>query len=233
MKRIAFWSRDHIIAARILIAFCHILIFCLACYIGTGINKNNLLIPPCIFWLFTALFIVINVAFSKSYSSYSFNTKKILDGLIFLCAFVIMVSFANQKRTVNVTFYNSLHGSFSGKNSKASESVNKPTLRELRKQLKELKRLLKADRASAGGILLAVFVASLLWIFLAAASCSLSCSGQGGLAVLVLLSGITGIFFLCRFILKATRKKNKGVSNPKPGFTKQGYYSSKSANLTT
>ncbi|MCW3107347.1 MAG: hypothetical protein JWQ09_1853 [Segetibacter sp.] len=218
MKRIAFWSRDHKIAARILIAICHIIIFFLACYVGIGLKENNFFLSPLVFWIFTILSILITILFSKPYASFSFSKKKVLDGLILLSSFIMIVSFTNQKNVTLFTSYKTLQGSFSEKNTNVSEPKSKPSIKELKKQLKELKRMVKRDEASAGGIILAILLGAGLSALILAGACSLSCDGNGGLAVLVLLGGLTAVFFICRLIIKGTRKKdqNSYTSSLKP-----------------
>ncbi len=215
MKTIALWSRDHIMAARILIAVCHILMSCLALYMGRELQKNYVLISPTVFWFFIALFLIITTLFSKSYTTFRFYKRKLLDGLILLCSFIIMVSFANQNRSGSFLFYQSLQGSFVGKKAKISKIQTKPSIKELKKQLKELRKAVKkGEGASAGGIILAILAAAGLGLLLASAACSLSCNGHDALAIFLLIGGVTAIFFICRLIIRATEKK--GTVSIKP-----------------
>jgi hypothetical protein len=215
MKSIALWSRDHIIAARTLIVVCRVIMFCLAWYIGSEFQKNHILIAPSVFWLFSTLFLIITFLFSNSYSSFRFYKRKLLDGLIVVCSCMMVISLANQKSDHCFNFYEPLQGSFAEKKVKASEIPSKPSVRALRKQLKALKMMTKkGGGASAGGVALAILAAVALGMLLAAAACSLSCNGQDGLAILLLIGGITAIFFICRLIIRATRKKDVVSVNP-------------------
>jgi hypothetical protein len=213
MKNIAFWSRDHKTTARLLTAVCHIIIFCAACYIGIGLKENNLSIPPLVFWIFAAIFILINIVFSKPYTSFAFYKKKLFDAIILVTCFIMIVGFANQKNIGSFTSYNTLQGSFLKKHAKVSEPTSKPSIREIKKQWKELRKLTKGEGASAGGIVLAILVAAILGSLVMAVSCSLACNGQNALAVFTILGGITAIFFICRLILRSTRNRIKDTPN--------------------
>lgn len=218
MKNIAFWSRDHKMAARLLIAVCQILIICLGCYVGIGLAKSAFFIFPAVFYIFTGLFITINLLFSTRYKSYSFNRKKMLDGLVLLCSFVMIISLSNQQNISRVTLYKSIIGSFDQKKVSNAEPAGRLSFKVARKQLKELRRIVKQERPSAGLVLLAVISGILLSLLVASVSCSLACDGQDGLAILVLLAGLPAIFFLCRAILRSNKKKLKqqNVETPAP-----------------
>ncbi len=208
MKTIALWSRDNIIIARILIAFCHVLMSCLALYIGTEVQKGLIFISPTFLLLLVALFLIISALFSKSYPSFRFYKRKLLDASILLCSFIIMVCIANQNRTGSSLSYNSLHGSFAEKEVKASDISTKPSIKELKKQLKELRMTLKkGEGASIGGIILAILAAIGLGFLLVAAACSVACNGQDALAIFLFVGGVTAIFFISRLIIRATKKK--------------------------
>lgn len=216
MKIIALWSRDHKYLARVLIGFCHITIFVLAFYVGLSLQKNEIFIPHSILWVSTAFFIFISIVFSKLYKSFLFTRRKILDGAILFCSFIMVVSFANEKNIADITSFGTTKGSF--EEIKPGDKGHKPSLRELRKQYKEFKKAIKEGRASAGGVLLAILTAAFLGTLVASASCSLACNGHDALAVIVLIGGIAGIFFVCSLIIKGTRRRQLDslkLSNPK------------------
>jgi uncharacterized membrane protein YbhN (UPF0104 family) len=216
MRAIALWSRHHILAARALIGISHIIIFCLAYYVGAELQKNSIFISPTVFWLFGALFLVVNFSFSSSYASFSFYKRKLLDGLILVSSFIMIVSFANHDKGHYFIFYKTVRGSFTEKKNKPGENKPIASVKELKKQLKELRAMAKkGGGASAGGIVLAILVAAGLGILLSGAVCSLSCNGHDALAVMLLIGGVTAIFFICKLILSGTRKKDS--INMKPG----------------
>jgi hypothetical protein len=208
MKSLAYWSRDHKNTARLLIAVCHVMIAGLALYIGTSLKALQLNIPASVFWIAISVFIAVTFLFSKSYKTFSFYARKKLDAVILLSGFVIMVAFSNQKSVEHFVSYNSLHGSFVSKEVEPSKVGSaKPSLKDLKKQLKELRKIARNNNASGGGIALAILTAVLLGYLLLIAVCSLSCSGQDALAVIVLIGGIAGIFFLCKLIIQTTKRK--------------------------
>jgi len=63
--------------------------------------------------------------------------------------------------------------------------------------------------ASAGAIILAVFVGLLVLMGSLTAACGLACNGTGAAAILVALLGVFGAFLLIRLIVKgSTRRRN-------------------------
>jgi threonine/homoserine/homoserine lactone efflux protein len=177
--------------------------------VGKGLNQNNIIFSPIVFWAALLIICVVMLAFSKPYYFFSFYKKKRYDALVLLLSFVMMVAFANEKSTKYFISYNGLQSSFPTEKLVTTTTTNKssrPSFKDLKRQFKELKKVAKSDRASTGGIIGAVLVAVLLTPLVAAASCSLECNGQGALAILVLLGGFTAIFLICWAILKISKK---------------------------
>jgi F0F1-type ATP synthase assembly protein I len=94
---------------------------------------------------------------------------------------------------------------------------------------KERKKLLKtqvraihrsaelSDGGKAALIVLSILVAVALVIGIGALSCSISCGGSEGLAIIVFILGITGVAFLLVYVIKRiTGKKKKDIKNPEP-----------------
>lgn len=204
MKTIALWSRNHKTSARILIGLCHIIIFCLALYVGIGLKQNNFIMYPWLFIVFVGIYLLMKLLFSKKYSLLPFFKRKVLSGFVVLTSFMLVVSFSNQNDPFQYSTYNSLHGSF---DTEKKAKVVKTNIKELKKQFKEFKKSVKEGKVTVVGVLLAILAAGILGYFVAAASCSLACNGQDALAILVLLGGLTAIFFICKLIIKATSKK--------------------------
>ena len=215
MKSIARWSSINIIAARFLIGFCHIFILVLGCYVGIALQLYEVVIPAQLFWIFASLFaLTFLVSYKIGYFKISFYKRKIFDFAVLLCSFIMIISLANQKTPASFTSYNYVQASFTNP---LPVSGSKPSIKELKKQFKELKTILKRDRPTAGAVIGAILIGLLLAGVVASASCSLACNGQDGLAVLVLLAGLTGIFFVVKLLLRTKKSPPKtSTENAKP-----------------
>ncbi|RYG00739.1 MAG: hypothetical protein EOO07_35060 [Chitinophagaceae bacterium] len=207
MRAVAVWSGKHIVAARILIAVCHVFIGCSACFVGGALNKYNISIPAQFFWLSLIFFIVILFIKRKSYSSkISLSKRKLWGGLILISSFVMISSSANQKVTSHFSLYNSLQGSFAETKVLPTEKVTRPSYKEVRKQFKELRIAMREGRASAGVIVVVILLSILLGFLLLAASCSLACNGQEVLAYILLFGGLAAIFFIGRLLIRSSKR---------------------------
>ena len=209
MKSIARWSHKNILAARIIIVISHILITCIACYVGIALQANRQFIPPQFVWIFGGLFgLTFLISKKVGYHRISFYKRKGLDFAVVFLSFLMIAAFANQKSCFHITSYSSVQGSVS---KVVVNPISKPSAKELRKQFRELKMMLKQNRPTAGAIIGAVLVGLFLISLVAILSCSLACNAQEGLAVLVLLAGLTGVFFVVKLLLKPKKKLNKKV----------------------
>jgi hypothetical protein len=210
LKTIANWSRQHFIAARIIIALSHTIIGICATYIGIQLKKNNVFFPTQLFWFFLILFFAVSIYHQQFYSfRLPFYKRKFLDLVILLSGFMMIITTSNQPDTNHLNFYTTLKGSFAERKANALVPVIKPNGKEVRKQWKELKKEMKAGGASGGSIAIAVVVGLILIALVASASCSLACNNQGALSIIVLLGGLAGIFFIMKAIIKSsTRHRN-------------------------
>jgi hypothetical protein len=211
MKLIALWSSKHLSAARMIIAFCHISLACLACFVGISLQEYDVLLSVEMFWIasgvFGAIFIICN---RMGYRSISFYKRKTLDVTVIICSFIMITVLSNQKNVTQLSTFPSATGSFP---THLSAPVKQPTFKDFRKQWKELKSLVKKNKPSAGAIIGAILLGLLLTALVASASCSLACNGQDALALIVLLGGLTGIFFLIRLLLRPKQQPKSSTTN--------------------
>lgn len=214
MKTIARWSSHHIIASRLLIAICHIGIACLASYVGISLLHSGLHIPVPIFWISIIIFLSILLTYkTPTYKNLSFYRKKLVDISVAACSFIVITASANQPTTSHFIFYSQLSGALPEK----VEPQKKMSIKELKRQWKEIKMLAKKEGASAGRIGIAVLVGLLLIMLVASASCSASCNGQGALAAIILIGGLAGVFLIVRAIIRGGRRRNNNPSvQPSP-----------------
>lgn len=209
MKLIAKWGSHNKRAAQIIIALSHLLIAILACYVGIGLQSKNISLPVEVFWTTTTAAIFLFFIFrNATYRRLPFSRRKMADLLLGLCSFIMIASSANQPTTSHFVIYTSLHGALPEK----VEPVKKASIKELKKQWKEIKTMVKREGASGTRIALAVLAGLLLLYVVAALACSASCNGQDALAVIVLIGGIAGIFFVVRAILRGGRRSQKKQS---------------------
>jgi Kef-type K+ transport system membrane component KefB len=209
MKSIARWSSKHVFAARIVIAICHILIAGIAYFVGTALELYDKIIPIELFFLSAFAFaIIFFIVEQVGYKRISFYKRKVLDFAIILCSFVMMMALANHKTPTHFTTYPQVQGSFS---KVQTDPIAKPSVKELKKQFKDLRQNIKKEKPSAGAVVGAILIGLLLgWIVLSAA-CSLSCNGQDGLAAFVAVGGVVVIFFVLKLILKSGQRRRKDV----------------------
>ena len=116
------------------------------------------------------------------------------------------MALSNQKSPEHFATYTQVQGSFS---KGETDPVVKPSAREIKKQLKELRQFIKKEKPSIGAVIGAIIVGLFLAGLVLSAACSLSCNGHDGLAALVAVGGLVAIFFIMKLILKPRRRPQK------------------------
>jgi len=245
MRKLSLWARHHRWKARIVIITSQILLAWLAYITGNGLRNLNIIVPGPLLYILLLLFMVIAFAYphrskEKDGKRYSFTYRKTLDSLAALCSFCILCC-ANNRQEI---FFPGLQAT---NNSVSPEKKSGPTAQEIlaslshrdkstltrseKKVLKkefrsELKKYVnakirkdptRADQALL--IILAIIVALGLLYLVAAAACSLSCSGADAAAALVAIVGTVGIIWLLVIIIKniVRRKGPDPVPAPPAG----------------
>jgi hypothetical protein len=170
----------------------------------------------------------------------TYNLRKTCDVVLICTTFFMFMYFGNRQVTPfsSSVFSASAINSFSlpKDSSKAYKSLEdfreslkdengKPLkLKERKKLLKQQIKAIKKDKTISDGgkvglIILCVLLALVLAYGVAALSCSLSCSGSEGAAVVVAILGLAGIalltFFLIRGIVRKSRKEKEKELNDK------------------
>jgi Ca2+/Na+ antiporter len=198
-----------------MIGLSHIIIGICACYIGVQLNKNNILIPVQVFWFLLMLFFAISILHQQLYPArLSFFRKKLFYLVILLTGFIMTITTSNRPDTNHLSMYSTLQGSFAEKKESVPVPVTKLTGKEVRKHLKELKKEMRATGASGGAIAISVVVGLILIVLVASLACTLACNNQGALAIIVLLGGLAGVFFIMKAIIRSSTRRRNEVQVP-------------------
>jgi hypothetical protein len=228
MRQISFWARTHVVSARVIVTIGKIVLFILACYIGSQFFKLDIVLPTrSLYILFGTVAAIAAFNYPQSgpgLRKISFVKQKTCDLLISLSSFMIILTMANNGdiRTASEPASASINVEHPSKAMEILNAVkygNKTALthtekRILRKELfHQLKVMVKAKVSGdkqkadeAGKIVLAILVALLLLVGLTALVCSISCGGADFLAIIVGVAGLVGIIWLLARTIKRIKR---------------------------
>lgn len=239
MKEISFWARSHKWVARILIVILFLTLNVLGIINGKLLSEISISLPFSSFLAVAGLYGIAFIIYPKKKRVSNYLKQKICDLLLGGSVFGMFVYLGNNidmlatHSSLNSVFANtrplptdSVKRDYKSikefsvllKDSKGNFLKWKERKRLLKYQLKEIK---KDDNLSTGAkiflIFLSVAAALGLLYLIAALSCSLSCSGSDGLAVLVALGGLSLtiilLIVLIRVILGIKKKKKRDNKN--------------------
>jgi len=241
MKKISIWAKQNPWKARITIIFSHILLFLLAWFTGTQLYAIGKELPAFFMFLFVLIYLIAAFTYpSKKNKSgtnipFLYLKQKSSDLLLAAATFGMVVCLAadneNVFRFYTTSFANLTSVSIKGKEKSTANEIlaslkyrDKSTLTRSEKKIlrQEFKKELKLytiaklsgkkdEAGNAGLIILAIIAALGLLYVLAALSCSISCSGSEGAAVLVVVLGtaaiVVGLIVVIRAIKRGSKKK--------------------------
>ena len=241
MKKISFWAKNHKRPARIIIVASFILLNGLGILTGILLNDLNIYISGITMLLFVSAFIAGVIFYpSKNKRGTGHNSlpfyfkQKGFDFILAASAFCMVTYSGNRPETL-FQQYPVLNASVISVSINPKDSTLKSyrtiseftasiknengeslTWKERKKMLKEqVKEIKKANDLSNGEktllIILSVLVALGLIALIATLSCSLSCSGSLGAAVLVGVGGTALIILLLVIAIRAIYGKKKNV----------------------
>lgn len=248
MKKLSYWARAHKWPARIIIVAGFILLILLGIVTGQTLSDLQVLLPRAVLLLFICFFLAGAFFYpSKKAVAHhgvkrlSYWRQKTCDLMLAASTFGMVVFLSNQPKLTFGSFSiaapvtassSSLPGDSSMKTYKPIKAFSASMKdgngkllkwKERKKLLKEQIRAIKhSAEPSSGGktalIIVSVLVALGLIALLGALSCTISCNGSAGLAILVFVLG-TGlvIFLLLRIISGLTGKRKKEIKNPETG----------------
>lgn len=240
-KQLSFWAREHKWSSRFIIVFSFIIMNMLGIITGLLFSDLNVIFSA---WFILLSMFVFGITWLKYPAKRQNNTyafRKTCDVVLISSTFLMFMYFGNRQVMPISSSVFSASAVTSSSLPKDSTKTYK-SLEEFKKSLqdengkplkfKERKKLLKqqikaikkdktmSDGGKVGLIILCVLLALILAYGVAALSCSLSCSGSEGAAVVVAVLGLAGIalltFFLIRSIVRKSRKeKEKEVKEEK------------------
>lgn len=234
MKTLSRWARSHPRLARCIIVSGHVLLVCLALFVGYSLQEMGISLPAYGLFILTGLFIAL-IAFyptrtqrKKAGELWGYIWQKTGDVGILLIGF-LMVAWVFASPGITNSVHTPLFGAIT-----LSKEKEKPTAEEILASLeyrdkksltRQEKRILRKEfkhqlsvytKASLRGdpetrdraalVILAILGAVGLTILLGALVCSISCGGAEGLAVIVGLLGLVAIIILTFAVMRAIRK---------------------------
>ena len=236
MKRLSFWAKHHVFESRIFIVLIWISLNILGYFSGRLFNDLAIEIPVYYLQVSTCIVFVVAMLYprkrhsSKKSFLQSYNFRKALDFAVASATFIMILYLGNQK-DITVSGVQSIYAmefpSYPNKLQRGNDSVfqnyyakliatksysKKERNNYVKQQLHSIKKdkdLTKTQKKLL--IALCIILATGLILGLAALSCSLSCSGMEGLAVLVGLGGTALVILLLFHLIK----KIKSARNPK------------------
>ncbi|MBL7751472.1 MAG: hypothetical protein JNN29_08805 [Chitinophagaceae bacterium] len=234
MKTLSRWAFTHPRVARCIIVAGHVLLVCLALFVGYSLQEMGITLPAYGLYILIGLFVTLIVLYpsrsqrKKAGEHWGYIWQKSGDVGILLIGF-LMVTWVSAAPNASNSFHTPLFGAIT-----LSPVKEKPTAEEilaslqyrdkksltrqekriLRKEFKHqlsvyTKATLQGDpetRNRAGLVILAIIGAVGLTLLLGALVCSISCGGAEGLAVIVGLLGLAAIILLTFAVMRAIRK---------------------------
>jgi hypothetical protein len=244
MKQISIWAKQHVWPARIIVTVSHILLTIIAIYWGVigfkaGIYLNEGLLYAFIL-LYLLLFLFYPSANSLALFKNTYTVRVSFHTLMALCSFMLVLSYVNVKmqpatgQSIFAATYTYPKNESGYKNPEAerlmkmfkngeikkfTRAERKILREELKYQFNRLKQVNATGEKSDGGnivIIIVTIVAALALLYgTVALSCSLSCNGNDGAAILVIVLGVAVVIFGAIMVGRALRKKNKADKKPK------------------
>ncbi|HVU56953.1 MAG TPA: hypothetical protein VHD83_17950 [Puia sp.] len=214
MKKLSYWARDHRAAARILIILLQLLLTLSAVYTGQVLRTLRMRLDGSI--AVTLFLILLTAALlyprrGRHGGLSGYRRQKACDFLVAMSCCCLLCFIVNRNYTtalVSSGVYGSLpvdHDAQQTRPAASNEedrSVNPP-------------RRHRHTTEKIALILCVIALAAVCFYGVASLSCSLSCSGSTGLAVVVLAGGLAGIFILgflaIRSILRWGRRNKLSV----------------------
>lgn len=244
MKQISFWAKRYVWPSRIIIIISHILLTIIAIYWGVqsfkvGFNLNESLLYALIL-LYFSLYFIYPTTRSKTILKNTHTVRLWLHSVMALCSFMMVFSYTNvkmqpttigsasaavsikidkEKRYKSSEAERLINSYKNGEVKKFTRTDRKVLREELKYQFQKLKEAKKAGQKAEGSdalkIIITILVALLLLFGVASLSCNLSCSGNDGAAVAVLVLGIAAIIFGVIMIFRGKNKKKVLTDEPK------------------
>jgi hypothetical protein len=247
MRRLSYWAKRNPWKSRIIIIISHLLLMLLGWYTGTAFFAMDISLPAYLLVFFILYYIAAVFMYPSKEEKklrngrWLYIKQKACDFSLAAAAYGMMVCISNKPGGFFQNFQ-TVSGSSIIKSSPLKE---KPTATEILESLKyrdkstlthEEKRILKKEfkvqlknyvvaklKGNKGEgdnallIILAIIAALGIVYLVAALSCSLSCNGNEGAAILVVILGIAAIGLGLYFVIRAINRGSKKKPEPKNG----------------
>lgn len=245
MKQISLWAKLHVWPSRIILIISHIILTAIVIYWSVIGFKAGFYLNEGWLYVFILLYILLFLFYPSSnnlrFFKNTYTVRVLFHTLMALCSLLLVFTYVNVKmhpaatgqsifaavhiQPQNESGYKNpeaerLMTAFKkGEIKKFTRAERKILREELKYQFDQLKKAKAAGKKSDGGnvvIIIVTIIAALALLYgVAALSCSLSCNGNDGAAVLVLVLGIAAVIFGAILVGRSIRKKNKSGKEPK------------------
>jgi hypothetical protein len=245
MKQLSFWAKDNPRLARTIIVFSHIFIVLNALFLGFFTYATDIKLSYGVLIILATTFLLAYILYpikrkESGLFKYSYLRQKSTDFLLVI-TYSLIITFGFNHFAFSPDYSREsaqpkalliVHKvTPDAKPDKKEKRELRKTMKELRKNIKTEIRALKKEFKEKGNnemhvglkillALLTVGVAIFLGYVVAALACSLSCSGNEGLALATLILGWGGIIFLGVIAIKEIFKNRssigEGESPPNP-----------------
>lgn len=233
MKNLSYWSKRNPVKARIIIGVSHVLLIILAITAGINTYLEEIHFSGKLLFVLVNLFFLAYILYPKRGHKegifiYSYRRRIRHDFILLITSSLILTIGVNKfayspvhqveekYQTRLMVFSLDASGSFNIQEKKKSELLS--TIKSFRMEMKQHLKSMKAEKqtnragSTAGKValilltlLLAMGVAALVGVF----ACNIACSGNEGLAWVVLIGGAIGIVWLTVVVIsKILRKRN-------------------------
>lgn len=230
IKQLSYWAREHKWQSRFIIVFSLIIMNVLGIITGLLFRDLDKVFSSWFLFISILFFCITCFAYPGKIRSNAYTLRKTCDAVLIGTTFLMFMYFGNRQ----VMPFDSAIFSASAVNSFALPKDSTKTyksLEEFKKSLqdkngkplkwKERKKLLKQQikeikkdkTMSAGGktglIILCILLAVVLAYGVLGLSCSISCSGSEGAAVVVAVLGLAGVALLTFFVIRSITRRSK------------------------
>lgn len=231
MKKLSYWGKQHPWLARVIIVIGHLILLVTAIYIGLLSASHDWMIKPWQIMSFAVILVFSMIAYPvkgirKGILKHSYSRQKLMDGILVMSSFLLIAGTSNRYANLPAAIPQEMKplSEFMVHKPSSLETQKLPTskdfnraLKKMRKQARkslrmERKRMLanRSSSSEAGNIILTILVAVgvvILWAVILSLSCSLSCSGNEGMAWIVFIGGTGGLVLLSILAIKAIWKR--------------------------
>ncbi len=212
MKRISKWAQRHPVSARVVIIVSQILIISNSLIAGLLLfiddwQISGIVMPLLAFGLVLLYSFYPKRGHKSGPLKYSYRRQKLHDFGLVLFTFMVVSVGSNNWLSENFTTEVTTSATATFIVNKQQKKTDRQFKKQLRKQLRAMRKTFKKQKNKKGNKLIRILLTLLIFIgavslgsFIALLSCNFYCSGQGGLATLVLVGGVAGIGVLVGMI---------------------------------